>query len=35
MAFMNTISIIGSGLTAQQLRLDIVSENVMRGSARA
>ena len=28
MAFMNTISIIGSGLTAQQLRLDIVSENV-------
>ena len=28
MAFMNTINIIGSGLTAQQLRLDIVSENV-------
>ena len=28
MAFMNSINIIGSGLTAQQLRLDIVSENV-------
>lgn len=28
MGFMNTINIIGSGLTAQQLRLDIVSENV-------
>ena len=28
MAFMNTINIIGSGLTAQQLRLDIVAENV-------
>ena len=28
MAFMTTINIIGSGLTAQQLRLDIVSENV-------
>lgn len=28
MAFLNTINIIGSGLTAQQLRLDIVSENV-------
>ena len=26
MAFMNTINIIGSGLTAQQLRLDIVSD---------
>ena len=28
MAFMSTISIVGSGLTAQQLRLDIVAENV-------
>lgn len=28
MAFMNTINIVGSGLTAQQLRLDIVAENV-------
>lgn len=28
MAFLNTMNIIGSGLTAQQLRLDIISENV-------
>jgi flagellar basal-body rod protein FlgC len=28
MGFMNSINIIGSGLTAQQLRLDIVAENV-------
>ena len=28
MGFMNSINIVGSGLTAQQLRLDIVSENV-------
>lgn len=28
MAFMNSINIIGSGMTAQQLRLDIISENV-------
>ena len=28
MAFLNTIKIVGSGLTAQQLRLDIVAENV-------
>lgn len=28
MAFMNTMSIVGSGLTAQQLRLDIISENI-------
>ena len=28
MSFMNSINIIGSGLTAQQLRLDIVGENV-------
>lgn len=28
MSFMNSINIIGSGLTAQQLRLDIVAENV-------
>ena len=32
MAFMNTMSIIGSGLTAQQLRLDIISENVTNAS---
>ena len=28
MAFLNTINIVGSGLTAQQLRLDVVAENV-------
>ena len=28
MAFMSTISIIGSGITAQHLRLDVISENV-------
>ena len=28
MGFMNTINIVGSGLTAQQTRLDIISENV-------
>ena len=28
MGFMSSINIIGSGLTAQQLRLDIVAENV-------
>lgn len=28
MGFMNTINIVGSGLTAQQLRLDVVAENV-------
>ena len=28
MAFLSTVNIIGSGLTAQQLRLDIVSENI-------
>ena len=28
MGFMNSINIVGSGLTAQQLRLDIVAENV-------
>lgn len=28
MAFMNSMSIVGSGMTAQQLRLDIVSENI-------
>ena len=32
MAFLNTINIVGSGLTAQQLRLDIVSENVTNAS---
>ncbi|MBR2894135.1 MAG: flagellar basal body rod protein FlgC [Oscillospiraceae bacterium] len=28
MAFLSTINIIGSGLTAQQLRLDVISENI-------
>lgn len=28
MAFLSSIDIIGSGLTAQQLRLDVISENV-------
>ena len=28
MAFLSTVNIIGSGMTAQQLRLDIVAENV-------
>lgn len=28
MAFLSTVNIIGSGLTAQQLRLDIISENI-------
>ena len=28
MAFLSTINIVGSGVTAQQLRLDIVGENV-------
>lgn len=28
MAFLSAMSVVGSGLTAQQLRLDIISENV-------
>ena len=28
MAFLSTLNIIGSGLTAQHLRLDVISENV-------
>jgi len=28
MAFMSTINIIGSGLTAEQTRLDVISENI-------
>ena len=28
MAFLGTINIVGSGLTAQQLRLDVISENI-------
>ena len=28
MPFLNTINIVGSGLTSQQLRLDVISENV-------
>ena len=30
MAFLSSINIIGSGLTAQQLRLDVVSENITK-----
>lgn len=29
MAFLSSMNIIGSGLTAQQLRLDVVSENIV------
>lgn len=28
MAFLSSLNVIGSGLTAQQLRLDVISENV-------
>ena len=28
MAFLSAMSVVGSGLTAQQLRLDVISENV-------
>lgn len=28
MAFLNSMSIVGSGLTAQQTRLDVISENI-------
>ncbi|WP_071433309.1 flagellar basal body rod protein FlgC [Angelakisella massiliensis] len=28
MAFLNSMSIVGSGLTAQQARLDVISENI-------
>ena len=28
MAFLNSMSVVGSGLTAQQLRLDVISKNV-------
>lgn len=28
MAFLNSMSVVGSGLTAQQLRLDVISENI-------
>ena len=28
MAFLSSMNIVGSGLTAQQLRLDVISENV-------
>ena len=28
MGFLSTMNIVGSGLTAQQLRLDIIAENV-------
>lgn len=28
MAFMSSMNIVGSGLTAQQLRLDVISENI-------
>ena len=29
MAFLSSINIVGSGITAQQLRLDVVSENIV------
>lgn len=29
MAFLSTMNIIGSGMTAQQMRLDVISENVV------
>ncbi|MEI3349119.1 MAG: flagellar basal body protein [Dysosmobacter sp.] len=28
MAFLSSLNIVGSGLTAQQLRLDVISENI-------
>lgn len=28
MAFLNSMSVVGSGLTAQQFRLDVISENI-------
>ena len=28
MAFLGSMNIVGSGLTAQQLRLDVISENI-------
>ena len=28
MAFLSSINIIGSGITAQHLRLDVISENI-------
>ena len=28
MAFLDSMSMVGSGLTAQQLRLDVISENI-------
>lgn len=28
MAFLNSMTVVGSGLTAQQLRLDVISENI-------
>lgn len=28
MAFLSSMNVVGSGLTAQQLRLDVVSENI-------
>ena len=28
MAFLNSMSVVGAGLTAQQLRLDVISENI-------
>ena len=28
MAFLSSMNIVGSGLTAQQLRLDVISENI-------
>ena len=28
MAFLSSMNVVGSGLTAQQLRLDVISENI-------
>lgn len=32
MAFLNSMNVVGSGLTAQQLRLDVISENITNQS---
>ena len=32
MAFLNSLNISGSGMTAQQLRLDVISENITNAS---
>ena len=32
MAFLSSMNVVGSGLTAQQLRLDVISENITNQS---